>query len=205
MLRNLCLAVVVGCFATFAVAAEGERMIVITGKVIDEFGHPVSHASVVVHDRSTAASQTVYTNRAGRYEAMHRPSMRCDLLVVPPIKSGLAQAYVQGVAADEGRHMVFSVHKGFEVTGRIVYRNKPVKGAVIKIIAADGDTVHGGGRAITDGKGEFEIVLTPGQKTCEIRVHHGEKVDVQSEIISVTHDTAIGDVSVDRSLARVPQ
>jgi hypothetical protein len=195
MLRNVSVSAALALVLSAGVqAAEEPDKVGITGKVQDENAKPVQHALVIVRDRDTNEAVQVNTDRHGKYKAWHLPGTRCSVQVVPPAKTGLAQAILSEVPADEGRHVVVSVHKGFAVHGRVVAQGKPVRGVRVRVSPKSGDTIHDGGETQTDWHGAFDIVLTPGEKVFEFSEPKRKGAGVRNLVFSVTNDSTMPDV-----------
>jgi hypothetical protein len=201
MLRKTIIAAAIFGLLAGAVQAEDEK-VGIAGKVLDENNRPVKHALVVIRDRDTQATVHVVTDGHGRYAAQHVPGARCLLQVVPPEKSGLAQAILPDVPADEGRHVLVKVHKGFVVHGRTLFDGKPVRGALIRVLSDDTDTIHGGGETTTDWHGGFSLVVTPGNKIIEVsNITAPGSVGAFRTNYSVSADSTISDIALPRNVA----
>jgi Carboxypeptidase regulatory-like domain len=189
-------------FSFAAAVSAQDSKIGITGKVIDQDKRPVKNALVIIRDRDTNASVQARTDAGGFYEAWHLPAQRCTVHVIPPLKTGLAQATLAEVEASEGRHVFVSLCKGFEVRGRVLCAGKPVRGVKVTVKSNDGDTLHGGGETVTNTRGAFAIVLTPGSKTFEFS--DIEKLGAVRSMLEqhvVTADSTIGDVIVPSDVA----
>jgi hypothetical protein len=181
-----------------------ERKVCISGKIMDEGKHPVPHTSVIVIDRETQSRSEATADAAGLFKVWHDPGTMVDVQIVPPLKSGLAQALLSRVSGEDGQKLLVSVKKGFELHGRVLRQGRPLKG--INIIAtANDDTVHGGGRTTTNGRGEFTLVLTPGDKDLEITdMRSGSPKVLAHSHAKMTTDKAMQDISVTGDLAEQP-
>jgi hypothetical protein len=190
-----------GLAAFPAVAAKDEQhLIEIAGKVTDERKAPVKRALVILTDRDHRTTQKTRTDGHGHFMFSHLPSGGETLQVIPAVKSGLAQAVLTDVPGDEGRHVLISVRKGFLVKGRVVSGDQALKNVTVRVITHDGDNVHGGGEDVTDGKGAFALVLTPGQKTVEVTdITNPQLVGSYKQKYNVTADGTMPDLKVPAS------
>jgi hypothetical protein len=178
-------------------ALAQQNKVKVTGKVVDGTGRPVAHALVIMRDRDSDSEVHASTDIRGHYEAMHPPERRCLVQVIPPAKSGMAQAILNDVPADEGRHMVISVHKGFLIRGRVMSGDKPLKDVRVRAFPHEGDSSHDGGEATTDSHGNYQMVLTPGTKVLEVTRSHDRKgLGIVQHEYNVTADGAVPDIAV---------
>lgn len=192
-------------FLFAAACSAQEKKVCISGRVLDDSKHAVPHATVVVYDRQSHARIEVKTDGNGRYQAWHDPGTSIDLEVIPPLKSGLAQVMLSNVPAEEGQNMLIMAHEGFELRGRVLCDGKPLKNAHLTITAVDGDTVHGGGRAVANRHGDFALVLTPGAKDIEIADERSNPPKVIAHRnVSISSNCNLQDISVTSDLAQHP-
>lgn len=180
-----------------AACGESDRTITLAGKVLCHQNIPVAHATVILTDKETKERLFDTTDREGQFKIAHKPTLDESLQVIPPLKSGLAQVIIEQMPGEEDRHLLISAKRGFLVKGRIVAAGKPLKGAEIKVVPRDADTVHSGGAAVTDGKGCYSMVLTPGDKTLEISSHSEKQANgTLHQRISVTSDKQLADLTL---------
>jgi hypothetical protein len=200
MMRAILISAAVAVLMGLPAVAE-QTKVKVTGKVIDGTGKPVAHALVIMRDHDSNTEVHASTDIRGHYEAMHPPERHCSIQVIPRPKSGMAQAILNDVQADEGHHMVISVHKGFLVQGRVVSGDKPLKNVRVRAVPQEGDIRHDGGEATTDGHGNYEMVLTPGTKILEVtRAHDKKGTGVAQHEFNVTADGTVPDITVPANL-----
>src|SRR5438128_2075901 len=108
------------CWLVAGQVQAQESKIDLAGKVVNEDNHPVNHVLVVARERDGKTVLTAHTDGLGRFDIWRWPSARCTVQVVPPEKTGLAQALLTNVPAEEDRHFIVVVHKGYHVRGRVV-------------------------------------------------------------------------------------
>jgi hypothetical protein len=186
------------------ICSAAEHRVCITGRVMDESKHPVAHAGVIVIDRATQSHNESTTNVAGLFKIWHDSGTAVDVQAIPPVKTGLAQSMLTKVPGEEGQKLLMTVKKGFELHGRVFRQGRPLKGINVTAIADD-DTVHGGGRTTTNGRGEFALVLTPGDKELEITdTRSGTPKVLSHSHVTMTTDNAIQDICVTGDLAEQP-
>lgn len=140
----------------------------VSGKVTDPQGQPVKGALVVLSDRETGLKLQAKTNKNGLFKIDHERTDFESLQVIPPQGSGLAQAILSEIPADEARHMLVSLKPGVQITGKIVSGQRPLKNVTVRVISKTKDVVHDGGETRTNGKGEFVLTITPGDKIIEV-------------------------------------
>jgi hypothetical protein len=206
MIRRLSLSLLilpVMCFAAACLpgfANPEETMIEIAGKVTNEHKAPVKRALVILTDRNSGAAQKTHTDRLGHFTFSHPLSGLQSLQVIPAAKTNMAQAVLTDLPGDEPRHVLISVRKGVTVAGRVLFRDKPLKNVTVRVRTHDGDTVHGGGQTVTDGKGVYQLVLTPGEKTFEVTdVANKESVGIYKENFHVTTPGTMPDLKLPAS------
>jgi hypothetical protein len=196
MMRAILISAAVAVLIGLPALAEANK-VKVTGKVVDGTGKPVAHALVIMRDRESNTEVHASTDIRGHYEAMHPPERHCSIQVIPRANSGMAQAILKDVPAEEGRHMVISVHPGFLIHGRVMSGDKPLRNVRVRAVAQEGDALHDGGEATTDGHGRYEMVLTAGNKVLEVTRGHDRAGSalVQHEC-NVTADGALADITV---------
>ena len=200
MLRTL--AAIVGALSigTTPVYAQTERA-TIAGRVVDETQHPVAHALVQIHDHGDHVQAQTKTDGEGHYTLRFSPDSASELQVIPPFKSGLAQALIHDLPAIESRHLVVRLSRGFAVRGRVVCDGKPFAGARVIVSAEDGDTVHGGGTATSGYHGPFAMVLTAGNKVFEVSCSPTRS---SQHKLAITRDAVIPDLWIGSNIADKP-
>lgn len=200
MLRTLVLSIGAVCLSQATAFAQVEK-VSLAGRVLDEVQRPVPHTLVEIRDHTSRVQAQTKTDRAGHYTISCPVASTCDLQVTPPLKAGLAQAFLRDLPAVESRHLVVTLHKGFEIHGRVVCDGRPLSAVKLLARAEDGDTVHGGGITTTTYRGDFVMVLSAGNKVFEIS--DGRTVNA-GHVVPVTRDGTIPDLWVRGDLAGKP-
>lgn len=135
----------------------------------------------------------------GSFELLHRPAKHCALEVIPDEETGLAMALIDNVPGDRDRNFIVELHPGVQVSGRVEFEGKGLKGLHVKVLPfreAGGHTdVHGGGFAVSGKDGKFHLNLTPGPKI--VHIYNERYADVVAETtaeITVPEQAAPPDV-----------
>jgi hypothetical protein len=158
-----------GGFST-AMAKEDdeEPMLEINGRVLDFQGSPIHGIPIRLLNEDGAELGKAQSGKDGAFVISHKKCQSCSLQILPPLKSGLASAFINNIPGAADRHDQFTLQRGFLVSGRVVGGGKGLKGLVVKVSApADENNakhIHTGGLAVTKGNGEFEMNLTAGVK-----------------------------------------
>lgn len=150
------------------VALDKLKPVMISGKVCNVEGQPVRGASVYLIDHDTHFRLSTKTDQAGDFLIKHERVQFDSLQIVPPAELRLAQAELKDLPRTEGRHILVRLKPGIEVTGRVTAGGRPLRGATVHAIAKSADAVHECAEAITNKKGQYTLLLTPGEKTFEI-------------------------------------
>lgn len=140
----------------------------VTGKIKDQHAQPVKGAQVFLIDRQSGQRLQAKTDKAGHFKISHDRSDFETLQVIAPEESGLAQASLSDIPAHDGRHVLVSLRPGVVVRGKVQTAGKPLKGVTVRAIPKTHDIVHDSGETKTNGKGEFSLTITPGEKIFEI-------------------------------------
>lgn len=172
------------------------------GRVLDSEGNPIAGVKIVVHDEDRQEETTGRSDGKGNFEVKHEP---CNLLsfdVFPSHKSGFSHAHYAHVSGEVTKQFIVRLHKGFEVTGRILAEGEGIKGLEIKIIGKDdgngtSHSIHGGGVTKTKNGGEYAFHLTPGKKILQIKndVYSNLSPIYQHEI-TITGDVRLPDMTL---------
>lgn len=196
-LPALCFAL---CLFSPANAAESESAF-LKGKVLDQEGHPVGGARIVLHNEDTREESSGRSNGKGEFEVEHQKCSTISFDVFPGKKSGLSSAHYAHVSGELSKHMIVQLHKGFKVTGRILSEGQGVKGLEVRAIGQEdgkgGATVHGGGHAKTRADGEYEFWLTPGKKIVQIKNGiYSNLAPVYQHEFTISGDTRLPDMTL---------
>ncbi|MBU6450439.1 MAG: hypothetical protein KGS72_01580 [Cyanobacteria bacterium REEB67] len=148
---------------------EGDEVdYVISGRIVDQQHKPVAEVSVLLWEKEGDLSMEAHSNAAGEFRFEHKGCGKLCLQVLPDQKMKLATALVENLPGEATRKMIVELKAGFLVTGRVVHKNKGLKGLMIRIKPVNPkDTrtkVHGGGVSETGRGGSFSVVLLSGQK-----------------------------------------
>lgn len=171
--------------------------------VMDEKGKPLRGITVELWTKDGDIALKERTDGKGHVEFKHMPSEKCFLEVLPPIKKRLASAIVEDISGDKNRSVLVSLKPGHLVTGRVIDSSgRGLKDVLIKVFAEEHKTehsarIHGGGAVNTGGGGEFEMVLTPGNK--HIIVLNKRYQDVRERFdakVSIKNDMRIADIEM---------
>lgn len=172
------------------------------GTVLDDSNHPLRWVQVQLWSKDGSISETTETDKKGEFEIVHAPNnSKCFLEVMAPSKLGLASAIVD-IPGNESRRLVVALKRGFLVRGKVTAHGKGLKGVIVKAVSAELGSnlkarVHGGGAAVTDRGGKFEMVLTPGNKKLTILNKQYTDLADHAEIdVSISSDTEIGNIEV---------
>ena len=174
----------------------------VTGSVRDEGGHPLPKIRVCLRNAASGEEHCQKTDKQGRFALVNDFPDSCSLEVTPVIKSGLSRALIEKVPGKETRQFVVQLKHGFNISGRIVYEGRGVKGMIVKVVPADaaGETdslVHGGAMTTTTGDGSFHVVLTPGQKyLVVINDRYSGLVPEFKQKVDITGDTRVPDITL---------
>lgn len=169
----------------------------ISGKVTDAHGVSVVGAQVILIDRETHQNMQAKTDKSGSFAVKHNHSSFESMQVIPPVNSRLAQAVLKDLPADDSRHVLVSLKPGVVVSGRVLSGNKPLKGVTVRAIAKSRDVVHESGETTTNGKGQFKLLLAPGQKIIEITdVRDSSVTGLYREKQMVTTGGALPDIVI---------
>lgn len=170
---------------------------VLKGRILDEHGHPVAKARVILKSEDDDTTLTATTDGRGSFRIHYPQCSFFNFEVQPPAKTSLASAAFDHVSGQAGKHFIVRLHRGFSVTGRVVTRKNGLKGLTVRVMDRAGKDVHGGGTARTGADGEFTLMLTPGAKTLEIvNDRYLELAGSASFPCVVTADTALGDLEL---------
>lgn len=177
-------AIVVALFAQPCLAgkfkADEPPDVPISGRITDHNGRPVKGALVVLTDRETGQRLQTKSDAEGHFKLLHERTDFETLQVIGPPKSGLAQAFLTDIPAEESRHVLLRLLPGVEVTGKVVGHGRPLKDVPVKLIGKNNDAMHHSAEARTNGKGEFKVTITPGEKVIEV-------ADVRDESLVATY------------------
>jgi hypothetical protein len=144
------------------------KPVTISGKVCNAQGEPVRGASVSLIDHDSHFRLSTKTDETGHFLIKHERVQFDSLQIVPPTRLHLAQAELKDLPRTEGRHILVTLKPGIEVTGRVTIGGQPLRGATVHAIAKSSDVVHDRAEAITNKKGLYTLLLTPGEKIFEI-------------------------------------
>ncbi len=140
----------------------------VSGKINNQHAEPVIGAQVFLIDRETGQRLQAKTDKDGQFKISHDRSDFESLLVIAPAEAGLAQATLSDIPAHEGRHVLVSLKGGVLVRGKVLAAGKPLKGVTVRVIPKTTDVVHDSGETSTNGKGEFSLTITAGEKIFEV-------------------------------------
>ena len=181
-------------------ARAADQQALVSGTVRDEGGHPLPKIRVCLRDDASSAARCSKTDKQGRFVLVNDFQGACSLAVTPGIKSGLSRAMIERVPGHETRQFVVQLRHGFNISGRIVYEGRGVKGMIVKVVPADAGTendssVHGGALTTTAGDGSFRVVLTPGEKyLVVINEKYSGLVPQLKQKVDITGDTRVPDI-----------
>jgi hypothetical protein len=150
------------------VKLDKPKPVKVSGKVCDSEGKPIKGAQVFLIDHDQRVKLSDKTDENGMFEIPHERVEFDSLQIIPPVSMHLAEAILKDMPASEGRHVVVNLKPGVLVSGRIVAAGHPLKGVTVRAIAKSSDSVHDSAEAVTDKKGQYELLLTPGDKIFEI-------------------------------------
>jgi len=174
----------------------------VTGTVRDEGGHPLPKIHVCLRSDASGEEHSIKTDKQGRFALINNFQGDCSLEVTPFTKSGLSRALIERVPGKQTRQFVVQLKHGFNISGRVVYKGRGIKGMVVKIVPADAgndtdSSVHGGALTTTAGDGTFRVVLTPGEKMLVVvNERYGGLVPELKQKVDITGDTRIADISL---------
>jgi hypothetical protein len=140
----------------------------VSGKVLDTSGNPIRDAQVFLIDHERRLRLSDRTDADGMFDIKHERVGFDSLQIVPPLETHLAQAILKDMPAKEGRHVVVNLKPGVQVIGRVLAAGHPLKGVTVRAIAKSSDAIHDSAEAVTNKKGQYELLLTPGEKIFEI-------------------------------------
>ena len=188
------------CFVPAAYGEEDEQLYV-NGKVTDQHNNPVAGAKLFLKDKASGKRLIAEANSRGDFQLKHPPTVRESLEVIPPSKTGLAQAFLDNISGERTKHVIVQLKKGFSVDGRVLVDGKGAKGVWVTVVPQTtkgmNDPIHGGGRTITDGSGSYHLVLTPGRKKMLLTNDRYEHVAGEAwHEVTITGDTAMPDLSL---------
>lgn len=184
-------------FVTAKFRADDLPKLMVSGKVTDSHGLPVKGAKLTLIDMQSRERVSGKTDKDGHFEISHEPGKTEALQVIPPAKTGLAQAIITNIPGDEGRHVLVSLKPGLWVTGRVVSSGYPLKGVRVKVIGRGNDAMHDGGEAQTNGRGQYALSVTPGEKVFEVsEVRDSAVIGLHRQKHRVTTGGALPDIEV---------
>jgi hypothetical protein len=175
---------------------------VISGQVRDHKNRPIGSVKVDLWTRDGNFSLSEKTDKNGKFSLAHPSCNQCFLEVQAPRKLGLASALVEDIPGDEARSIIVSLRKGFPVSGRVVASGKGLKGIVVKVYSRDHEhdvkaRVYGGGATVTGRGGDFEMLLTPGDKKLILLNKRYKKLAKSTSIeFKVIVDTNLEDIEL---------
>jgi len=161
-------------------------------------------AKIRVCLRNTASGQEHCnkTDKQGRFMLLNNFQGDCCLEVTPVVKSGLSHALIERVPGQQTRQFVVQLKHGFNISGRVVYKGRGVKGMIVKVIPAHSgseadSSVHGGALTTTAGDGSFRVVLTPGEKSLVvINERYNGLAPELKQTVEITGDTRMPDITL---------
>lgn len=172
MRQSIAMLALVGLIAAPAafgkVTLDAPKPVTISGKVCSHDGKPVRGAVVSLIDHDEHFRLTAKTDETGHFSIKHARLQFDSLQIVPPVESRLAQAELKDLPKTEGRHILVSLKPGVEVTGRVLAGGRPLRGATVHAYTKSSDAVHESAEATTNKKGQYTLLLTPGEKIFEI-------------------------------------
>ncbi len=157
--------------------------VTVSGKIKNQQGEPVKGAQVFLIDRESGQKLQAKTDKAGYFKISHDRSEFETLLVIAPEGTGLAQAALSDIPAHDARHVIVSLKPGVLVRGKVISAGKPLKGITVRAIPKTTDIVHDSGETSTNGKGEFWLTITPGEKVFEV-------IDFENDVVCGLHREA---------------
>jgi hypothetical protein len=201
---NFPILVIFTLIALFALpqTCTAEEQMMLKGKVLSPEHHPVAGAKIFIHDEENGAEIKGSSDGKGKFSIKHAACSFFSFDVIPPSNASLSRAHFQHVSGEAGKHFIVQLHKGFAVTGRVVAGGVGIKGLLVK--AAPNDTsmsnvevVHGGGATRTGRNGEFQLVLTPGQKIIEIsNDRYSDLATAARHPVAISGDTRVPDINL---------
>jgi len=171
-MQRLILSLLIACSVASAalakVTADKPPPVTVSGKVLNSDGLPCEHADVYLVDSTNHEHLSDQTDKEGHFSIKHEHNKFDSLHVVPPVNSGMAEAILSEISKSQGRHSVVILKKGIVVTGRVLAGGRPLKGVTVRAIPQSGDAIHDGAEAVTNRKGEYRLLVTPGEKLLEV-------------------------------------
>lgn len=150
-----------------------EVLFTISGRVVKD-GKPVKNCSVSLFEPDGQIAHAVKTPADGEFSIRHKEATRLTLEVTPPEKLECAQSIVENLPGSADRKLIIELHKGYLVSGRVLFRQPGrkdvgLKGFVVKVEPLDKGVdgraqVHGAGYCLTEKDGVFSLRLTEGKK-----------------------------------------
>ncbi|MBX9688290.1 MAG: carboxypeptidase-like regulatory domain-containing protein [Candidatus Obscuribacterales bacterium] len=186
-------------FAQFTPAQEKESTL-LKGKVLDSAGKPISGAKIIIHNEDSHQELSGRSDGDGDFEIEHAPCSSLSFDVIPSKKSGFTSAHYAHVGGESSKHFIVQLHKGFQVSGRVLAEGQGIKGLEIHAFGHEPgthSTVHGGGKTKSNNNGEFTLFLTPGKKTIQIKNDiYSNLSPVYQHEFTITGDTRLPDMTL---------
>lgn len=186
--------------------SAGEDVLYVNGKITDQQNNPVAGAKICLRDKGSGKRMLVQANGRGDFQLKHPPTTTESLEVIPPANAGLAQAFLDNISGEHTKHVIVKLKKGFAISGRITANGKGLKGLIVQAVPelkpgqSISDTIHGGGKTITDGGGNFHLTLTPGPKKLELtNPRYAELATSLTQDLTVTSDLVIPDIDLPKA------
>lgn len=195
-----CAFLIAFCMCSGAAVSGKDDPLFLKGRVLNQEQRPVSGAKIVILDEESGEQMKGESDGKGRFAVKHAACHNFSFSVVPPANSGLSRANFQHVSGEAGKHFIVQLHRGFAVSGRVVADGAGLKGLLVKVSANDqtmtnSEAAHGGGSCRTGKNGEYQMVLTPGQKIIEIKNDRYTNLSATiQQQLAVSGDTRIPDI-----------
>lgn len=146
----------------------------ISGRVVKE-GKPIKGCEITLFEPGGELAMSGKTADDGEFSFKHKETTaRLTLEVMPPEKLECAQSIVEKLPGSANRNLIIELHKGFLISGRVLFRQSGrkdvgLKGLVVKAEPLDSGLdgraqVHGAGYCVTEKNGVFALRLTEGKK-----------------------------------------
>lgn len=189
-----------GCAQDGAFAAEQVELPSIAGRVFDSSHKAAAGCFVKVLDEQGDLLRSDRTGVDGSFQIAHKLCAKCMLQVVPGEGTGLASVLLDNLPGEKNRNFIVELHRGFEVSGRVLSDGKGLKGLVVKVVpepvGTHGD-IHGGGLTLTGKDGRFLMTLTPGLKKLQVcNNRYGNLVSRYEIEINIESPLALSDIAL---------
>lgn len=188
--------------AMSATSLAAEESLMLKGKIINPDGQPVTGVKIVIHDEESGEEIKGDSDGKGKFAIKHAPCSYFSFDVIPPANSSLSRAHFQHMSGEAGKHIIVQLHRGFSVKGRVTAHGVGLKGLLVKVSPNDTsmsnvEVVHGGGTTRTGRNGEYQLILTPGNKLIEIKNDRYSDVPATArQSIAVSGDISLPDIEL---------